>query len=330
MFFKKSSSADIAKIESQLFKLHQVRKSLDSEMLVMVLDPSGYITSQNSNTADELGYSDDEITGKKLLDFVPEKVRNTSHFASLKTALEERKHWVGAIQFQSASGNQEWLRSILQPVFDEDKNLEEFTLHSTVLTRTIETSRAYQDLVEALNRSTALIEFDTNGHVLHANALFLNAMGYSMDEIKGKHHRIFCEPEEVASRGYTEFWEKLANGESVASRFKRIDKYGNDVWLEASYNPIFSQDGELYKVVKFATVITREIERERAVAHAADIAYSTSTETDTIADEGALVIDKTLTVIRELSTQMDQAGDEISALDEQSQLIASIVQSIRV
>lgn len=105
-------------------------------------------------------------------------------------------------------------------------------------------------------------------------------------------------------------------------------KNGRDVWLETSYNPIFSQDDVLCKVVKFATVITTEVEREKAVASAADIAYSTSKETDAMADEGAQVIEKTLNVIRELSTQMDLAGEEISALDEQSQLIASIVQSI--
>lgn len=311
-----------------MYKLKQVRKSLDAEMLVLIIDGSGTITAQNQNTADELGYSDKEIKGRKLLECVPENARDTPHFASLKSALENREHWVGAIQFLNAHGKQEWLRSVFQPVVDEAGNLEEFTLHSTVLTRTIDTSRAYQDLVEALNRSTALIEFDTHGHVMHANALFLGAMGYSMEEIKGKHHRMFCDPEEVASSSYTRFWERLASGESVSDRFRRISKNGNDVWLEASYNPIFSQDDVLYKVVKFATVITNEIEREKAVASAADIAYSTSTETDSMADEGAHVIDKTLNVIRELSTEMDRAGEEISALDEQSKLIASIVQSI--
>jgi len=328
MFFNKSLKQKIERLESKLFKLDQVKASLDREMLVMTIDESGAITGQNGNSESELGYPSDAIIGKKLLEFVPENARDTQHFTGLKNALNKREHWVGAIHFQHLNGQQAWLRSILQPITDEKNNLEEFTLHSTVLTRTIETSREHQDLIQALNRSTALIEFDIKGNVLHANDRFLSAMGYKEEEIVGKHHRIFCDPEEVNSSAYASFWAQLGRGECVSDRFKRFDRHGNAVWLEASYNPIFNQENELYKVVKFATVITNEIEREQAVSNAAGIAYETSTSTDAIADEGAQVIERTLQVIRQLSVQMEQAGEEISALDKQSQLIASIVQSI--
>jgi len=120
----------------------------------------------------------------------------------------------------------------------------------------------------------------------------------------------------------------LRNGEFIASRFKRIDKHGHVVWLEASYNPIFNEANELYKVVKFATVITDQVERELAIEQAASIAHGTSIETDNNADKGAEVVQKTVQVMNELSVQMEQAAQEISALDKQSQLIASIVQSI--
>jgi methyl-accepting chemotaxis protein len=328
MFFSKKHEQKIAQLEKKLSRMDQITSSLNKEMLVMTLDGSGVITGQNSNAANELGYNLEQVQGNKLLDFVPEQARGSKHFQSLKTAIEKGEHWVGAVQFQRADGKQAWLRSILQPVMDENQRLLEFTLHSTVLTRTIETSREYQDLIQALNRSMALIEFDLKGHVLHANDRFLTAMGYSKDEIVGKHHRIFCDPEEASSSAYAEFWARLARGECVSDRFRRLDRYGNTVWLEASYNPIFSQDNELYKVVKFATVITKEIEREQAVANAASVAFETSTQTDGITDEGAKVIERTLQVISELSVQMERAGEEISALDKQSQLIASIVQSI--
>lgn len=328
MFFSKKHEQKIAQLEKKLSRMDQITSSLNKEMLVMTLDGSGVITGQNSNAANELGYNLEQVQGNKLLDFVPEQARGSKHFQSLKTAIEKGEHWVGAVQFQRADGKQAWLRSILQPVMDENQRLLEFTLHSTVLTRTIETSREYQDLIRALNRSMALIEFDLKGHVLHANDRFLKAMGYSKDEIVGKHHRIFCDPEEASSSAYAEFWARLARGECASDRFRRLDRYGNVVWLEASYNPIFSQDNELYKVVKFATVITKEIEREQAVANAASVAFETSTQTDGITDEGAKVIERTLQVISELSVQMERAGEEISALDKQSQLIASIVQSI--
>ncbi len=272
MFFGRKLEQKIAKLEKKLFRMDQINNSLNEEMLVMTLDGGGTITGQNTNSAQELGYTEDAVTGKKLLDFVPQNARTSKHYKDLKSAIERREHWVGAIQFQRADGKQAWLRSILQPIIDEKRALLEFTLHSTVLTRTIETSREYQDLIQALNRSTALIEFDLKGNVLHANDRFLDAMGYSKDDILGKHHRIFCDPDEANSTAYTDFWARLARGECVSDRFHRVDRHGNAVWLEASYNPIFNQENELYKVVKFATVITNEIEREQAVASAASVA----------------------------------------------------------
>lgn len=328
MFFNKHLKQKISTLQKKILRFQQVKDSLDTDMLVVTLNESGNITWQNANSAKELGYTEEKIVNKKLLDFVPGKARDTKHYHALKKAIEQKKHWVGAIQFEHADGSQAWLRSILQPIVDINNKLEEFTLHSTVLTRTIETSREHQDLILALNRSMALIEFDTNGHVLGANDRFLAAMGYKKDEIKGKHHSVFCDPAEVNTSEYAAFWARLGRGEHVSGRFKRFDRHGNTVWLEASYNPIFNNENELYKVVKFATVITNEIEREMAVSDAAGIAYSTSIETDAIADQGAQVIDRTVQVIRELSEQMEQAGKEMSALDKQSQLIATIVQSI--
>ncbi len=174
----------------------------------------------------------------------------------------------------------------------------------------------------------AVIEFDLEGHVLSANSHFYNAMGYSEKEIKGKHHRMFCEPEEANSTEYEQFWQRLKNGEYIASRFKRVDKFGNTVWLEASYNPIFNDFGDLYKVMKFATVITEQVNREHAISQAAEIAYGTSTGTDKLAVKGAEVLKNTVAVMDELALQMEQAAQEIAALDKQSQHIASIVQSI--
>ncbi len=328
MFFNRALQRQIDDMKSQLFRQQQVKKSLDEEMLVLEIDGTGRISHQNTNFELALGYSHGQLINKELFNFVPDNAKTTAHFKGLKNAIEKQEHWVGALQLVNASGEQVWLRSILQPIFDENKVLIEFTLHSTVLTRTIESSREHQDLINALHRSMAVIEFNTDGIVLKANEHFLAGMGYSENEILGQHHRMFCEPEEATSAEYAAFWQQLKAGKYVADRFKRVDRHGRTVWLEASYNPIFNEHNELYKVVKFATVITEQVERELAIAQAADIAYSTSTETESLAKQGEAVIEQTVKVMNELAVQMAQAGDEISALDKQSQLIASIVQSI--
>ena len=177
-------------------------------------------------------------------------------------------------------------------------------------------------------RSTAVIEFDLDGHVLTANARFLNAMGYSLAQIQGKHHRMFCEPAEYNSVEYQNFWKRLNAGDFVAERFKRVDSHGRAVWLEATYNPVLDANDRLYKVVKFATVITDQVNREHAIAEAANIAYSTSLHTDSSAQRGTTVVTQAVDVMRELAHHMQQAGEGIEALNAQSQVIGSIVKTI--
>ena len=153
-------------------------------------------------------------------------------------------------------------------------------------------------------------------------------MGYRLEQIQGKHHRMFCEREEAESAEYRAFWERLNRGDFVAARFKRIDALGRPVWLEASYNPVHDAYGKLYKVIKFATVITEQVQREMAVAEAATIAYSTSQQTDLSAQRGAQVVQQTVEVMHQIAQQMQDASDGIEALDKQSQLISAILKTI--
>ena len=115
-------------------------------------------------------------------------------------------------------------------------------------------------LLKALDMSQAVIEFDLDGTVITANGNFLSTMGYTLAEIQGRHHRMFVEPAVAAGADYASFWEKLRRGEFQAAQFKRIGKGGREIWIEASYNPILDASGRPYKVVKFATDITRQIE----------------------------------------------------------------------
>jgi len=116
-------------------------------------------------------------------------------------------------------------------------------------------------LVKAIQRSQAVIEFDPNGTILTANDNFLNTMGYTLDEVKGRHHSMFVEPREAQNDAYREFWAKLRRGEYDSGAYKRIGKGGREVWIQASYNPVVDSSGHVIKVVKFASDITRETER---------------------------------------------------------------------
>ena len=116
-----------------------------------------------------------------------------------------------------------------------------------------------RDLIEkfnALDKVQAIIEFNLDGSIIHANENFLKATGYSLEEISGKHHRIFCENDYTSTLAYKQFWEKLGKGEFDSGEYKRISKSGKEIWINASYNPVFDDNGKVIKIIKFATDVT--------------------------------------------------------------------------
>nr|WP_277604067.1 PAS domain-containing methyl-accepting chemotaxis protein [Pseudomonas capeferrum] len=326
--FNNKLKQEIQQLREDLLSVEQVKSSLDSEMLVLQLDPQGRIEMVNGNFESEMLYRADQLLGRKLEDIVPAHVKTLDFYQRMKSAISRGEHLNGAFRLLRGNGQEAWLRSILQPVKNSEGRLKYFTLHSSDLTRTIETSREHESLIKALMRSTAVIEFGLDGTILTANERFLTAVGYRLEQICGKHHRIFCEPAEANSAGYQAFWDKLRRGEYIAERFKRVDAHGRVVWLEASYNPIFDAHDVLYKVVKFATVITDQVNQEQAVAEAADIAFNTSLGTDTSARKATEVVTQTVSVMRGLEASMQEAAEGIQALDTQSRVIGSIIKTI--
>uniref|UniRef100_UPI0030D86090 methyl-accepting chemotaxis protein n=1 Tax=Pseudomonas sp. EL_65y_Pfl2_R96 TaxID=3088699 RepID=UPI0030D86090 len=326
--FNKRLKQELSALREELSSLLQVKESLESEMLVLTLDPDGRIQSANQNFIGEMLYKSNDLIGRNIEDFVPVHVKSDEFHHRFKAALNRGEHFAGAVRLLRGNGAEAWLRSIMQPVRSSDGRIKQFSIFASDLTRTIEASREHENLIGALVRSTAVIEFDLNGNVLMANERFLNGMGYSLAQIQGKHHRIFCAPEEYNSAEYQDFWRRLNAGEFVADRFKRVDSHGRVVWLEASYNPVVDANNKLYKVVKFATVITDQVNQERAVSEAANIAYGTSQQTDQSAQRGTAVVTQAVDVMRDLAKHMQTAGEGIEALNEQSLVIGTIVKTI--
>ncbi|NCE89180.1 methyl-accepting chemotaxis protein [Pseudomonas sp. L13] len=319
---------EILTLREELSCFQLVKESLERERLALHLNSEGRIESVNSNFTSEMLYEGNDLVGRPLEELVPTYLKHDEFHQRLRNALSRGEHFSGVVRLLRGNDQEAWLRSIVQPVRTSDGRIKHFSMYSSDLTRTIETSREHENLIGALARSTAFIEFDLNGNVLTANERFLSQMGYSLAQIIGKHHRLFCEPEEYNSLAYQTFWKRLNSGEFVSDRFKRIDSHGRAVWLEASYNPITDANKKLYKVVKFATVITEQVRQEHAVTEAANIAYSTSLQTDNSAQRGTAVVTQAVEVMRNLAKHMNQASEGIEALSEQSLIIGSIVKTI--
>ncbi|WJN58924.1 PAS domain-containing methyl-accepting chemotaxis protein [Pseudomonas sp. SO81] len=327
--FNNKLREELAQLREELASMRQIRDSIYSEMLVLELEPDGRVRYANDNFLDEMLYQREALIGRTLESLIPPSFHQEANYPKLQRALRHNEHLSGAYRLLRGNGEEAWLRAIWQPVLNAQGKLAFFTLCANDLTRTISASREHEGLIDALLRSTAVIEFNLAGEVLTANDRFLGGMGYRLEQIQGKHHRMFCEPEEYNSQAYRDFWARLNRGEFVAGRFKRVDSHGRTVWLEASYNPTLDPHGRLYKVVKFATVITDQVNQEQAVAEAANIAYSISQHTDGSADKGAAVVRQTVEVMQRIARQMQEASDGIEALGKQSQLISTIMQTIR-
>jgi len=326
--FNKRMKQELAALREELSSLQQVRESLDSEMLVLSLGADGRIETANHNFTQEMRYANSSLVGRHIDELVPAHLKNDEHHRRFKTAMTRNEHFSGTVRLLRGDGQEAWLRSIMQPILDSSGRVLRISIFSSDLTRTIEASRDHENLMSALLRSTAVIEFNLAGEVLTANDRFLHGMGYTLAQIQGKHHSLFCTAQEQNSAEYKAFWKRLIAGEFVAGRFQRVDSHGRDVWLEASYNPVRDANNTLYKVVKFATVITDQVHREQAVSEAAGIAYSTSLQTDESAQRGTKVGTQAVEVMRDLAKHMQQAGDGIEALNDQSQVIGSIVKTI--
>ncbi len=133
----------------------------------------------------------------------------------------------------------------------------------TVRKESLRLERDVASQLAAIGKSQAVIEFQMDGTIITANQNFLKAMGYTLEEVQGRHHSMFVEPKERASAEYGAFWDRLNRGEYVAGEYKRIGKNGNEVWIQGAYNPIIDQDGKPFKVVKFATEVTSRVQLEQ-------------------------------------------------------------------
>lgn len=190
----------------------------------------------------------------------------------------------------------------------------------------MEQSQALTDLQYlnvALNRVFATIEFDKDGTILTANENFLSTVGYRLDEIQGKHHRIFCKDEFY--RQNPNFWQQIAAGNIQKGVYERVTKDGQSVWIEASYNPIYNDQGELVKNIKFAIDITERVNQDASIR---EIVQSTSAETLQVSERAQQVLNESATASDGIRATVQDASDILRSLTEQSKSISNILTTI--
>ena len=322
---KQALSSALAKLRAA-----EARKmAVDRSTAMIEFKPDGTIVSANENLLATMGYRLEEIVGQHHRIFC---------FPDYQASAEYRKFWqrLAAGEFirerflrRHKQGQEVWLEASYNPIKGPDGRIEGVLKLATDITALVAREQEQNSMVEAISRSMAVIAFNPKGEVLEANENFEQTMGYRLNEIRGKHHRMFCTREEADSAEYRRFWERLNKGEFFSGRFQRINRHGDTVWLSATYNPVFDASGKLYKVVKFARDVTGLVRQQQAESEAAKLAYEISQQTDESARHGAKVIRETVDVVRGIADELSRAAEGITAVSQQSEMISSIVQVIR-
>ncbi|EHP92798.1 methyl-accepting chemotaxis protein [Methylorubrum extorquens] len=261
--------------------------ALDSVQAVIEFRPDGTVLDANANFLKAMGYRLDEIQGRHHGMFVEPAERDGVAYRGFWEALGRGEAQVRSFKRLAKGGREVWIEASYNPIRDRAGQVVKVVKFATDVTAQTQRAIELDGQIAALNRSQAVIAFTPDGVILDANTNFLAAVGYAIDEIRGRHHGMFVDGDERESPAYREFWAALARGEFQSAEFRRIAKGGREIFIQATYNPITDREGRVVKVVKFATEVTAQVLERRRRAQAQQ---AISTDLDAI---GSAVADVT-------------------------------------
>lgn len=299
-------------ITEQVMKQQELEgqmNAIDASTAYIEFQPDGHIIKANDLFLKTVKYSREEIVGKHHRIFCEDAYSQSKEYESFWNNLRKGESQVGEFKRKSKEGLDVWLQANYTPVKDEKGNvIKVIKLASDITQQKIKTLD-YQGQIDAVGKSNAVVEFNMDGTIRHANDNFLRAVGYSLDEIKGKHHRMFVEAEYGRSAEYRNFWETLNRGEFQVGTYTRYNKNGEEIYLQASYNPILDLKGNPVKVVKYAMNMTEIIRVIKAMANG-----DLSLRCNTAVDNGGLTaeINKALENLNSVMSNISQ-GSEVVA-----------------
>ncbi|XOV91665.1 MAG: PAS domain S-box protein [Bacteroidota bacterium] len=266
--------ARIKELEQELHsKNESINQAVDS---IIVIDNDKKVNFYNKAAERMFGFTPDEVIGQNVKMLVPiEHRQNHDSYVdnNLRTGVNKVVGQGRDLEMTRKDGSKFWGNLSLSKV--QTANGVNYTAFIKDITEDRKAKQAASNIKSAVDTGWASIEFDPQGNILDANENFIKTLGYtSLSEIKGQHHRIFCDPEYVSSNLYRQFWTDLGNGRTQSGEFKRISKDGKDIWINASYTPVTDEEGKVIKVIKIANNIN-EMVKARIQADAVKAAVDT-------------------------------------------------------
>ncbi len=311
--------------DTQQADLHGELAAIHRVQAVIEFDLDGRILMANQNFLDTMGYTLEEILGRHHRMFVDPDERGSAAYAAFWERLGQGAHDAGRYRRIRKDGSDVWLQASYNPIFDRRGRLTKVVKYATDITGQQHRQADSEGQLAAISKVQAIIEFELDGTIIRANDLFLDAVGYRADEVLGRHHSMFVPPEEARSEAYKQFWRRLRNGEHDTGQYLRLGKGGRQVWIEASYNPILDADGRPFKVVKFATDITKRFTAAQTLrvavqgltenAERARQANGLAQDASTIAETGGVTVRDVVTTMQAITASSRRISEIIGVMD---------------
>ncbi len=309
--------------------------AINRSQAVIHFAPDGTILDANPHFLAAMGYRADEIVGRHHRMFVTADEAEAPDYREFWARLARGEYHGGEFKRRGKDGAEIWIQATYNPILDAAGRTLKIVKYATDITAAKQHAADTAGKIEAALRSQAVIEFDMDGIILDANGHFLTAMGYTLDEIVGRHHRLFVSPDQAASRSYAEFWESLRAGRYASAVYQRLGKGGREVWIQATYTPVLDLNGRPSKVIKFATDVTHSmtvraaaiataeqtLTRVQAVSGAAEELHRTSVSIATRMGDSRRAVD-------EIQERMGTAGAATARLDQAAQAMNGVVEVI--
>lgn len=254
--------------QEQLSRLDATGKigAIDRAQAVIEFDLQGHVLQANDNFLRLFGYKAEDIIGRHHRMFVAPAEVSSSEYQIFWERLSRGEYFADEYKRIGRDGREIWIQATYNPILDRRGHPVKVVKFASDVTEAKLRNAEFVAKVQAIDLGQAVIEFDLDGRVLGANRNFLAAMGYTLREIQGMHHSMFCTPEYTQGEEYRDFWLRLGEGQFLSGRFHRVGKYNRDVWIQATYNPILDLNGRVVKIVKYAFDVTKEVQLEKRIA----------------------------------------------------------------
>jgi methyl-accepting chemotaxis protein len=304
-------------------------RAIDLSTAIVNLGPDGKVQAANVLFGNIFGFSPAELKGKHHSELCFPEYATSSEYQEFWRKLRTGEPFGGLFKRRGRDGSTVWLRATYTPVKNSRGEVVRVVKLAYDVTQQTNERMETSAVMEAINRSMALIAFDTEGYVRRVNENFLKAMGYREADVLGQHHSMFCRQDYVSSPPYAAFWDDLRRGVYHQGQIERVTRSGSPIWLTASYNPIQSEDGEVIGVVKLATDITASVLASQARQEGVNKAYNVALQTQELSSRSSGTVEQVVRRIQATAQSIEGSSREVAALGEQTQSIVSAVDAIR-